>query len=506
MIFNISKISAALLLCMVAFSPVGDEACAQDMGWLRPGVRAWYHGGTGTGADATNAEEANLIESCGGFQCVVAQHQAVQMWTSPLPSSRIQVPDAASEGEFWINPARLSALVPVSGTIVWKDSLRLVADRRNYTISSVPFMLTWQSMVLEQLFAVKSPREIVYIKNQQDGQSVGHYYFDVETGLLLHKSEQLGGYSTHLTLAEINYDFEAGTAFAEDYGPHAGFSWWYYAGRADVYQYFIFNPVILSRHKDRMTMTLFSNLSNVAGGQQLTSTTYVRYDASGTGSVAEKDYADSSDPWRDTGDHLFWWVPKASLSKTSINVYGLDLSKQSTAGDYTAFAASEWPSGAGFMLLIFDKSGYAAAMAVAAPSINFLVDSRSAAQKTFEAESLDYFMNNMQPGAPATTAATAITKLRPKYSVKGKPLQIPFKIEGLTGQKRRRQAAEYTVRAVSGDIAKLPAKNLRIKVKKKKCILTVKPPRKSKGTVPVAIVAASSNGGVSVKTTEIRLR
>jgi hypothetical protein len=397
-------------------------------------------------------------------------------------------------------------------------------SRAFYTIDTVPFIMKWQSLALQALFAEQSPREIVYIKNAGADLNVGHYYFDIKTGLLLHKSQQQAAFAVHLTLAEINYDFQTKAAFAEDLGPHSAFSAWYIANKLDlVYgnQGYLFNPVILSRHRNRLLMTLVASLMNTGqpADSSSTWTSYVSYDGA-NGLVQERAYADDNAAWQTIGDHLFWWIPSEHLTLSRINLINLDLVNRGNTGDSILFESLDIPEGFGFVAAAYDADGYATRLGVVDPRIALYVDSADPFSKTFRVDGLSYYQNFMEPAAPALGGNPNIRGLRRRYQARYPQFDIPFTVgdaaQGLQAAAERAsaQTAELTnasagagmfLAAISGNNALVPQKSLRIRSKGGKYVLRVRVKRGAAKNVLIALVARSAGGGASFQQLQVTI-
>ena len=134
-----------------------------------------------------------------------------------MPVEDLPVLKPESEGPFWISPDRLGALRPSNDTITWQDLQWLVSARTNYR-DGLPFL----NLLPEQaLFLAQPAREIVTLDTVGkipgplgSDISIGTAYFDVDTGLLLSRTDTLTApgakyVRTMLTLSEINPAFTA---------------------------------------------------------------------------------------------------------------------------------------------------------------------------------------------------------------------------------------------------------------------------------------------------------
>lgn len=377
---------------------------AADTGWLQPGVRVWYVGGVSSGPNPTpdpqqasvDAETAVVIDRFENGAAYLTQHSAVSYWTSPMPASQVISPDAAAEGAFWINPARLVGLQP-AGVFPWKGQVCIVS-RAAYTPTTLPFLYLLPEAAL---FELASPREIITLTFANDTLA-GDYFFDVLTGLLLSQTERLtsGGEvtTTMLTLSEINYDFAHHTAFAEDGGLHTAFGGHYSAVRNKGFglgtQGYQLTPAILSRYINKVLFRHTGILSDTSWLAPLSFSQYVSYDAD----RQEVYLSDDGTNWVANGDHIYLWIPPADRSASQIRVWDIDLNRVSAG----YFAAPVWPTVPGFNSLTFDSSGYVSDMYTVWPALNFYVDSSLDTGKINRLDGLSYYQNTMQPARPAS--------------------------------------------------------------------------------------------------------
>jgi hypothetical protein len=390
---------------------------AADTGWLQVGVRAWYVGGTSTepGTPTSNAQEANLISRFEGGTVYVLQQPATDHWKIPLPATEWLNPKPAEEGVFWISPARLKAVAPGVGTglLNWLGRQRLVYAKQAYTLDELPFLALLPQVAL---FALSPHRELVVLRNRADDPSDGDYFFDVETGLLLSKTEYLDYKTkTTLTLSEINYDFAARLAFAEDNGPHSAYAGRYSATRAaflDNQGFDLYVPVI-SRYGSALLLTFNGNLMNVTRSQYFSFSYHMFYDAlSQTAAIrpvattAQATFtglklAAAEPDWQTNGTHIFCYVPPVDLQRESIQVWGLTLERQASLGGRTTFAAGSFPAEAAFTALTFDEQGYLADLTLVAPAMELNLDSSQAFERHIAMDGRDFYRTQMQPAVPS---------------------------------------------------------------------------------------------------------
>jgi hypothetical protein len=380
---------------------------ADDLGWLQPGVRVWYVGGTGELTFSSNAQEGNLIDYFDGATLYVIQQQALVNWSSPLPPTNWANPDPFSEGVFWINPQRLKAMN--TGSLVeWLGTTRLVKSKTSYSSDTIPFL---RLLPLNALLELSPVREFVILTNTQNdpdkGESDGEYFFDVETGLMVSKTETLDLTRTMLSLSEINYDFVTHLAYAEDYGPHSAYAGRFAAARAGFLdnQGFQLDSMILSRYHNVFLATLKVNLMNVTYNIYYTADYYLTYDASlDTALVRSID----SDEWVVNGDHFLWWMPPTDLSQDCIRVWDLDLNRQAVASEVTTFATSDLSQTA-FPCISYESEGYLTDITVNAPDMGLYVESYSDTAKTIRIEGREFYETQMKQGIPTNAPSTTTT-------------------------------------------------------------------------------------------------
>lgn len=389
---------------------------AADLGLLRTGVRVWYVGGVNTDFYpqmdpgkpeappwTSDAEAAALIDRIEGGVPHILRWQAVRNWTSPMPVEDLPVLAPESEGPFWISPDRLGALRPSHDTITWQDLQWLVSARASYR-DALPFL----NLLPEQALLLTQPgREIVTLDTVSkipgllgSDISVGTAYFDVDTGLLLSRTDTLTApgakyVRTMLTLSEINYDFASRQAYAEDSGPHSGFSGFFAASRHEFLQNqsVQFVSAIVSRYKNALVANLSGDLGNTGNlPQTYHSDQELFYDAD-TETAAVR--SSGSPTWQVNGDHLFWWIPPAHLGTGAIQVWDLALGSAGSSGGVTSFTATSAPANPAFPCLVFGRDGYLTDMAVTVPAMAIAVDSRSDLNKTIRIDGLAFYQSVM---------------------------------------------------------------------------------------------------------------
>ena len=378
---------------------------AGDTIWLQPGVRVWYVGGVQSAGSASyDAETAIVIDRFENGAAYLTQHSASRNWTMPMPVSPVVSPQAASEGAFWIYPDRLTTLQP-GAIFTWRGQMHVVS-RATYTPTTLPFLYLLPE---EALFTLSPSRDIIKLTYAKENLN-GDYFFDVQTGLLLSQTEQLGITTTTLTLSEINYDFAARTAFAENGGLHSAFGGYYSATRNMGFglgtQGYQLTPAVLSRYKNKVLFRHSAILSDTNWPGPVAVDQLVSYD-----SDLQKAYlsTDNGATWEEIGDHIYMWMPptdrlaEAPLSASQIRVWNINLNR----GLIGVFQAPVWPTAPGFYRLAFDSSGYVSDMYVVLDQLNFWVDSSQDPNKINRMDGLSYYQDTMKPAQPMSGSIVA---------------------------------------------------------------------------------------------------
>lgn len=106
--------------------------------------------------------------------------------------------------------------------------------------------------------------------------------------------------------------------------------------------------------------------------------------------------------WNAYGEYLWWWVPTETLQKSAINVFGVPMTRTSSA-PYT-FAATGTQAGLYFSKLIFDNDGYMTDFAAKDAAIGLDIGLGSAAPQPLHlVEGLAYYQNTMGRAVPPVT-------------------------------------------------------------------------------------------------------
>lgn len=394
---------------LLSASCIASTVLGGDTGWLQPGIRLWYVGGVSTVPTSVDAETAIVIDRFENGAAYMTQHSAVRYWSSPMPAATVISPQAASEGAFWINPARLAPLQ--AGTVfTWKSQLYVVS-RATYTLATLPFL---HLLPETALFNLSPAREIITLSYAKD-DITADYFFDVQMGLLLSQTERLtsGGdvTITMLTLSEINYDFATRTAFAEDTGLHTAFGGYYSASRnkgfAQGTQGYQLTPAILSRYKNRVLFRHTGCFMDTNWLYPVAFDQYVAYDAD----LQLAYLSDDGTNWTANGDHIYMWMPPADRSSNHIRVWNIDLDSSAPG----IFAASGSPTVPGFNRLAFDASGYVNDLDVVCQQLNFWVDSSLDPNRTNRMDGPSYYQNTIIPAQP--TSGSIVAFVSSAYSV-----------------------------------------------------------------------------------------
>jgi hypothetical protein len=455
------------VLALLGLSMV-TTAEAADTGWFQVGVRVWYVGGTSAepGTPSSNAQEADLIDRVEGGAVHVIQQQGSDHWKTPLPATDWVNLQPAEEGLFWISPARLKAITPGVGTglIKWLGRERVIYAKTTYTLDTLPFLALLPETVL---FLLSPTRQIVTLRNKADDPPEGDYFFDVETGLLLSRTEYLDDTTkTMLTLSELNYDFATRQAFAEDDGPHSAYAGHYSATRAgflDNQGFDLYVPVI-SRYANALLLTFNGNLMNVTLNQYYSFSYQMLYDRN-TQTAAIRPVSNpslqslgrassmsaSNADWQTNGTHLFCWIPPVDLQKDSLRVWNLDLSRQAGAGGGTTFATTTMPAEPAFTSLTFDAAGFLTDLTLVAPAMGLSIDSTRAAERNVTVDGRAYYGTQMKRAVPSGSGLVLLGE-RPSLRILPQPArQLDEQGAGfvLSGETNRYYVTEYSPNLVS---------------------------------------------------------
>jgi hypothetical protein len=378
-----------------------DCAHAFDVGWMQKGVRVWYLGGVdGSGPTASNAEEAYHIDGMFETAIEITHHSALDHWKMPQPVAKQTYP--LNTGPFWIHP---SALQELEIGDYWMGQEITLITRSNYTYDTFVYRL----LPAKALFDLQPTRQIVKLSYMIPGFSTGNAYFDADTGLLLYYHTLWGTNKMFFILGEINYDFAAHKAFAEDYGPHTGFKSFVseqsmgdfstMTGGGSV----IIQALVETRYGKTVEMRVLGSLSGPAGGPPMSDENYCFF-----GSVPILRYMDAQqapnyppEQWNPMGEYLWWYIPPSDLGKTSINV--LDVNMTKTSASPPTFTATETPARFYFSMLQFNALGYLTLFS--AKDTRYGIDINPGDwlfQNNTTVDGLDYYINTMGRAVPET--------------------------------------------------------------------------------------------------------
>ena len=202
-------------------------------------------------------------------------------------------------------------------------------------------LLPYLLLPIKALFDLQHQREVVKLvygnPNYPDYDDVwGTAYFDAETGLCLFNLRLTIANTVWFILSEINYDFANQRAFAEDNGPHTGFKSTVLKTKSAIWaSHFV---QILSSVESRYGGTVQMWTTTQAGGA---SGSYFGRDenycffrqCSGPATQINVSYTSIIHPkiGMQYGEYLWWWVPTDALQKSTINVFGVPMTRTSTA-------------------------------------------------------------------------------------------------------------------------------------------------------------------------------
>jgi hypothetical protein len=356
------KVLVFCLLLALWLSLDGSGAWAIiDVGWMQKGVRVWYFGSAGDLAHSSEAEEAYLFASINGNNAQVTHHSGISHWTSPTVDTNTY--SIIDQGPCWIHPQVLQNIAVgdkwMGIDIKHRDpttSYTYNSFKSTAELSSLPYLL----LPIKALFDLKPQRDLVrlvYGIPYWPGYPVwGTAYFDAETGLCLYNERVTVSTTQWGILSEINYNFATHRAFAEDNGPHTGFT--SNAIKSSTLGHFVdIEAHVESRYGDTVQMWA----STQAGGS-ITSFLPINENYCFFGSVpvlrhklmtATPQYPPEN--WTEYGKYLWWWVPQVALQSSTINIFGVSMNRTNT-NPYT-FEANVG-TGLYFSKIIFDNDGY----------------------------------------------------------------------------------------------------------------------------------------------------
>lgn len=108
------------------------------------------------------------------------------------------------------------------------------------------------------------------------------------------------------------------------------------------------------------------------------------------------------DQWNPYGQYLWWWVPTGVLQNSTINVFGVPMTRTST-NPYT-FTATQEPAGLFFSKLWFDNDGYMTAFSAKDSNTGLDIDPERSAlyyKNLTTVDGFDSYRNTMERATPA---------------------------------------------------------------------------------------------------------
>ncbi len=369
-----------------------------DTGWMQSGIRAWYQGGVGGGLTASDAEEAYLLGPVNGTQVEVTHHAAVSHWGSPLPVIK-STHDLADQGPFWMHPQVLAQLQPGPNTF-WQGMEVTLVIRTLCTYETLPCGALLPALAL---FEAAPERTIVTVNFMMPDFSVGSAFFDAETGILLARHALWGYSKIFFLLAEINYDFATGQAFAEPDRPHPGFKSFISLTSFDGGM-IVVHSLVESAMMDRVEMHV---MLNDTGAGFYGESRALDFNACFFGEVPVLrviDYLEAEgrrpDTWDPLGQYLWWWIPPGALTHANIAILDGDMQRMGNTGGNVEFEVQNVPDDLYLEWASFDPSGYATSLWMADPVIGMSVGPHNAFSPVIQVDGLDYYRNTMGAALP----------------------------------------------------------------------------------------------------------
>jgi len=402
---DMKKTILLILIVALAWGKLTSEVLAVDVGWMQKGVRVWYFGAAGS-SGSSDAEEAYLFNAVNGNNAEVTKHSGINHWgTANAPDTSTY--SFLDKGPCWIHPQTLQNLQSGDN---WKGQMISTVLRESHTYNTfkAEFSFPYLLLPIKALFDLKSQRDLVKIVYYIDNFSTGIAYFDADTGLLLLYETSSGYITVFFILSEINYDFATKRAFAEDNGPHTGFKSSVLEQQMmpypDVRQGYVFiQSSVESRYGGTVQMWVSTSDSGNISSYMPPYENYCFFGS--VPSLRRIDMTQASnyppEQWNEYGQYLWWWVPTAVLQHSTINVFGVPMTRTST-NPYT-FTATQQPAGLFFSKLWFDNDGYMTKFATKDSTTGLDIDpDRIAAfyQNSTTVNGLSYYKNTMGRAVP----------------------------------------------------------------------------------------------------------
>jgi hypothetical protein len=386
------RISIFSLLLTFCFCLHVTETQALDVGWMQQGVRVWYFGSGGSVPSSSDAEEAYIFMSINGNTAQLTRHSGINHWS--MPAAETVTGSIVEQGPFWIHPQVLQNIAVgdkwsgiditnINRTVHTYDTFKNVSE-----FASIPYLL----LPIKTLFDISNQRQIVRIVYgipYWPGYPVwGTAYFDADTGLCLFNLKLTFSNTVWFLLSEINYDFANHIAFAEDNGPHTGFRSNVVKTRSELYATHMLNILssVESRYGNTVQMWTSTQAGGASGSYLPVQENYCFFgDVPELRRKVQENYCFFGDVpelrrklmtatpnyppenWNEYGDYLWWWLPAGALADTSIDIFGIPMTRTSTA-PYT-FAAAGTSTNLYFSAIVFDNDGYMTDFAAKDPSI-----------------------------------------------------------------------------------------------------------------------------------------
>jgi hypothetical protein len=368
---------------------------------MQKGVRVWYFGAVGT-TTSSDAEEAYLFTSVAGNNVQVTKHSAIDHWSTANAADTGTYP-FLDKGPCWIHPQKLQTIQ--SGD-TWKGQVIATVLRESHTYNSfkAQFSFPYLLLPIKALFDLNPQRNLVKIVYYINQFSTGIAYFDADTGLLLLYETSNGFVTVFFLLSEINYDFATQRAFAEDTGPHTGFkSEAIETSTSGGANYVMIQSSVETRYGSTVQMWVSTSENSYSPPFE----NYCFFDSVPVLRRINMTEASDKPPeqWNAYGEYLWWWVPAGALQKSTINVFGVPMTRTVT-NPYT-FTATEQPQGVFyFTKLWFGTDGYMTAFSARdSRTLLNIEPGQTNFTNLTTVKGLNYYKNTMGIAIPASSSA-----------------------------------------------------------------------------------------------------
>ena len=266
------------------------------------------------------------------------------------------------------------------------------------------------------LFRLKPQRELVKLSYKIPKFSDGNAYFDAETGILLYYHTLWGNNKDNkifFILSEINFDFAARKAYAEDNGPHTGFKS-IVSEQAPIFGggSVVIQSLVETRYGNTVEMTVLTSIIGSSGASWPTSEHFCFF-----GDIPEVRHKSMEEAgtlppenWDPYGQYLWWWIPSNTLQGADINVLDVPMSRMVADAhwvgeDPITFSATEFPLRFYFSELIFGGDGYLIRFSAKDPLIGLDVRQDNLFQNGTTVTGLDYYRTIMGTATPSRPSA-----------------------------------------------------------------------------------------------------